>query len=85
MTKINAEALETIGKTPLVKPNRLPQGTDATVVAKLESRTPSGKRQRLNVPKHYRRSRKARSDTGERYLSTILFQESAQTLSYSCA
>jgi len=42
MTKINNNVLETIGKTPLVKLNRLPQGTNATVVAKLESRNPGG-------------------------------------------
>ena len=43
MTKINNNVLETIGKTPLIKLNRLTQGTNATVVAKLESRNPSGK------------------------------------------
>ena len=42
MTKINNNVLETIGKTPLIKLNRLTQGTNATVVAKLESRNPSG-------------------------------------------
>jgi cysteine synthase A len=42
MTKINNNVLETIGKTPLVKLNRLPQGANATVVAKLESRNPGG-------------------------------------------
>jgi cysteine synthase A len=42
MTKINNNVLETIGKTPLVKLNRLPQGTNAIVVAKLESRNPGG-------------------------------------------
>jgi cysteine synthase A len=40
--KINNNVLETIGKTPLIKLNRLPQGTNATVVAKLESRNPGG-------------------------------------------
>jgi cysteine synthase A len=42
MTKINNNVLETIGKTPLVKLNRLPQGSNAIVVAKLESRNPGG-------------------------------------------
>jgi cysteine synthase len=42
MTKINNNVLKTIGKTPLIKLNRLTQGTNATVVAKLESRNPSG-------------------------------------------
>jgi cysteine synthase A len=42
MAKINNNVLETIGKTPLIKLNRLTQGTNATVVAKLESRNPGG-------------------------------------------
>jgi len=42
MSKINNNVLETIGKTPLVKLNRLPQGMNAIVVAKLESRNPGG-------------------------------------------
>ena len=42
MTKIYNSVLETIGKTPLIKLNRLTQGTNATVVAKLESRNPGG-------------------------------------------
>jgi cysteine synthase A len=42
MPKINNNVLETIGKTPLIKLNRLPQGTNATIVAKLESRNPGG-------------------------------------------
>jgi cysteine synthase A len=42
MTKINNNVLETIGKTPLIKLTRLTQGTNATVVAKLESRNPGG-------------------------------------------
>jgi cysteine synthase len=42
MTKINNNVLKTIGKTPLIKLNRLTQGTNATVVAKLESRNPGG-------------------------------------------
>jgi len=42
MTKIYNNVLETVGKTPLVKLNRLSQGTNATVVAKLESRNPGG-------------------------------------------
>ena len=42
MTKINNNVLETIGKTPLIKLNRLTQGTNATVLSKLESRNPGG-------------------------------------------
>ncbi len=42
MTKIYNNVLETIGETPLIKLNRLTQGTGATVVAKLESRNPGG-------------------------------------------
>jgi len=42
MPKINNNVLETIGKTPLVKLNRLSQGINAIVVAKLESRNPGG-------------------------------------------
>jgi cysteine synthase len=42
MTKIYNNVLETIGKTPLIKLNRLTQGTNATVLAKLESRNPGG-------------------------------------------
>jgi cysteine synthase A len=42
MTKIYNNVLKTIGKTPLIKLNRLTQGTSATVVAKLESRNPGG-------------------------------------------
>lgn len=42
MTKIYNNVLETIGKTPLIKLNQLTQGTNATVVAKLESRNPGG-------------------------------------------
>ena len=41
-TKINKNILETIGKTPLVQLNKLTQGTDATIVAKLEARNPGG-------------------------------------------
>ena len=40
--KIYKNVLETIGKTPLVQINKLTQGTNATVVAKLESRNPGG-------------------------------------------
>jgi cysteine synthase len=40
--KINNNVLETIGKTPLVRLNRLTEGIDATVVGKLESRNPGG-------------------------------------------
>ena len=42
MTKINNNVLETIGKTPLVKINKLTQGAYATVVGKLEARNPGG-------------------------------------------
>ena len=42
MPKIYNNVLETIGKTPLVKLNRLSQGTKATVAVKLESRNPGG-------------------------------------------
>jgi cysteine synthase A len=41
-TKIYQNVIETIGKTPLVKLNQLTQGTNATVVAKLEARNPGG-------------------------------------------
>jgi cysteine synthase A len=40
--KINNNVLETIGKTPLVRLNRLTEGLNATVVGKLESRNPGG-------------------------------------------
>jgi cysteine synthase A len=40
--KINNNVLETIGKTPLIRLNRLTEGTNATVVVKLESRNPGG-------------------------------------------
>ena len=40
--KINNNVLETIGKTPLIQLNKLTEGTNATVVAKLESRNPGG-------------------------------------------
>jgi cysteine synthase A len=42
MTKIYNNVLETIGKTPLIRLNRLTQSTNAIVVAKLESRNPGG-------------------------------------------
>ncbi len=42
MTKIYNNVLETIGKTPLVKLNKLTQDVNATVVAKLEARNPGG-------------------------------------------
>jgi cysteine synthase len=42
LTKIYQNVLETIGKTPLVKLNKLSQDTKATVVAKLEARNPGG-------------------------------------------
>jgi len=40
--KIYKNALETIGKTPLIKINKLTQDINATIVAKLESRNPGG-------------------------------------------
>jgi len=42
MNKINNNVLETVGKTPLVRLNRLTADSKATVVAKLESRNPGG-------------------------------------------
>ena len=40
--KINNNVLETIGKTPLIRLNKLTEGINATVVGKLESRNPGG-------------------------------------------
>ncbi len=40
--KINNNVLETIGKTPLIRLNKLTQGLNATVVGKFESRNPGG-------------------------------------------
>lgn len=42
MPKIYSNVLETIGKTPLIKLNKLTQGIDATVVVKLEAKNPGG-------------------------------------------
>ncbi len=42
MAKIYNNALETIGKTPLIKINQLTQGLNATVIGKLEARNPGG-------------------------------------------
>jgi cysteine synthase A len=42
MIKIYNNVLETIGKTPLVRINRLTEGLNVTVIGKLESRNPSG-------------------------------------------
>ncbi|MGD0644874.1 MAG: cysteine synthase A [Candidatus Bathyarchaeia archaeon] len=42
MKEIYNSILETIGKTPLVRLNKLTQDVNATVVAKLESRNPGG-------------------------------------------
>jgi cysteine synthase len=39
---INNNVLETIGKTPLIRLNKLTQGLNATVLAKTESRNPGG-------------------------------------------
>ncbi len=40
--KIKDDVLETIGQTPLIRLNNLTQGTDATVVGKLEAKNPGG-------------------------------------------
>ncbi len=40
--KIYKNVLETIGKTPLVQINKLTQGVNATVLAKLEAKNPGG-------------------------------------------
>jgi cysteine synthase A len=40
--KIYKNVLESIGKTPLIQINKLTQGANATVVAKLEARNPGG-------------------------------------------
>jgi cysteine synthase A len=40
--KINNNILEAIGKTPLIRLNKLTEGLNATVVGKLESRNPGG-------------------------------------------
>jgi cysteine synthase A len=40
--KINNNITETIGKTPLIRLNKLTEGLNATVVGKLESRNPGG-------------------------------------------
>jgi cysteine synthase A len=42
MPKISPTVLETIGNTPLVRLNKLTQGLNATVLAKLESKNPGG-------------------------------------------
>jgi cysteine synthase len=42
MNKIHNNVLDTVGKTPLVRLNRLTTGSKATVVAKLESHNPGG-------------------------------------------
>ena len=42
MTQIYSSVLETVGKTPLIRLNRLAATLKATVVAKLESRNPGG-------------------------------------------
>ncbi len=42
MNEIYNNVLETIGKTPLVRLNRLTQGLNCTVLAKLEARNPGG-------------------------------------------
>ncbi len=40
--KINQNVLDAVGKTPLVRLNKLTEGIDATVAGKLESRNPGG-------------------------------------------
>jgi cysteine synthase len=40
--KIYNNVLETIGKTPLIRLNKLTEGIDATVVGKIEARNPGG-------------------------------------------
>jgi cysteine synthase len=40
--KMYNNILETIGKTPLVRLNKLTEGLDATIVAKIEARNPGG-------------------------------------------
>ncbi len=40
--KINNNVLETIGKTPLIRLNKLAADTNATVIGKLESKNPGG-------------------------------------------
>ena len=40
--KIYDNVLETIGKTPLIRLNKITEGISATVVAKQESRNPGG-------------------------------------------
>jgi cysteine synthase A len=42
MTEIYSNVLETIGKTPLIRLNKLTAGLKCTVAAKLESRNPGG-------------------------------------------
>lgn len=42
MTKIHNNVLEMVGKTPLIRLNRLTADSKATVVAKIESRNPGG-------------------------------------------
>jgi cysteine synthase A len=40
--KINNNVLETIGKTPLIRLNKLTEAANATIIGKLESRNPGG-------------------------------------------
>jgi len=42
MNKIHKNVLETVGKTPLIRLNRLAANSKATIAAKLESRNPGG-------------------------------------------
>lgn len=42
MSKIYHNVLETIGKTPLVKLNKITEGINATIVGKVEARNPGG-------------------------------------------
>lgn len=40
--KINKNILDTIGKTPLIRLNRITEGLNATIIVKLESKNPGG-------------------------------------------
>src|SRR3972149_7623978 len=42
MKEIFNDVLETIGKTPLVRLNKVTEGLECTILAKLESRNPGG-------------------------------------------
>lgn len=68
MKEIYNNVLETIGKTPLIRLNRLTAGLTCTVAAKLESRNPGGSlKDRKNAGKLLV---VILPDTGELYLSS---------------